>query len=104
MPIRISENIREIVEQRAGDNCEYCRLPKTEGHFRHHIDHIIPRQHDGETTIENLALACWRCNINKGTNVAAFDLETGDLTPLFNPRKDVWTQHFQIDEDGIINL
>lgn len=102
MPTNISTAIREVVEQRAKNLCEYCHLPKTEAHFRHQVDHIIPRKHGGETTLENLALACWRCNIHKGTDVAAYDLKTGDLTPLFNPRTQIWTEHFQVNDDGII--
>ncbi len=50
----------------------------------------------------NLALACAVCNRFKGANLAGYDLATGDLTPLFNPRTQIWTEHFQIEEDGEI--
>ncbi len=42
------------------------------------------------------------CNLHKGTNVAAYDLETGELTPLFNPRTQIWTEHFQFAVNGRI--
>ena len=102
MSSKIPAKIREAVEKRADKRCEYCLIPQIDAHFVHHIDHIIPRQHGGSTVLENLALACWRCNISKGTNVAAYDLEAGDLTPLFNPRTQGWTEHFQIEDDGEI--
>ncbi len=36
--------------------------------------------------VDNLALACLRCNRHKGPNVGSFDPLTGQLTPFFNPR------------------
>lgn len=102
MSSKIPTKIREAVEKRAGNICEYCLLPNSIGHYKHQIDHILPRQHDGQTVLENLALACWRCNLHKGTNVAAYDLETGNLTPLFNPRTQIWTEHFRLTENGQI--
>jgi len=30
------------------------------------IEHIVPRNHDGSNEVENLALACARCNTEKG--------------------------------------
>jgi hypothetical protein len=69
---------------------------------KHQIDHILPYQHGGQTIAENLALACSQCNKYKGTNIATYDLETGDLTPFFNPRTQIWREHFQIEETGEI--
>jgi hypothetical protein len=58
------------------------------------IDHIIARKHGGPTSEDNLALACFYCNTNKGPNVAGIDPEIGELVRLFNPRKDNWAHHF----------
>lgn len=60
------------------------------------LDHVIARQHGGETVESNLALSCTRCNSYKGPNIAGLDPDSGDLTRLFHPRLDVWTEHFQI--------
>ena len=30
------------------------------------IEHIVPRGHGGQDTLDNLAIACARCNIGKG--------------------------------------
>jgi hypothetical protein len=59
-----------------------------------HIEHIIAIKHGGDEDIENLALACDRCNLHKGPNVGGIDQETGQLTPLFHPRVDNWHEHF----------
>ncbi len=102
MAPKIPAKIREEVRQRAKNICEYCLLPDIGALFEHQIDHILPRKHGGETILQNLAFACWRCNLYKGTDVGTFDLETGKLTPLYNPRTQCWTDHFRIETNGII--
>lgn len=42
----------------------------------------------------NLAFSCLHCNLHKGPNIAGIDPATGLLTPLFNPRTDIWPEHF----------
>ena len=59
------------------------------------IDHIIADQHRGPTSQENLALACFTCNHHKGPNLSGFDVVTNAIISLFNPRKDVWSDHFR---------
>jgi hypothetical protein len=86
---------RELVRDRANHRCEYCRLPQsavTRAPF--HVEHIIARQHGGTDAPANLALACDRCNLFKGPNLTAIDPESGDVVRLFDPRKDVWDEHF----------
>jgi len=68
----------------------------------HQPDHIIAEQHGGEATAENLALACIHCNRHKGPNIASIDPTTGQLTPLFNPRTQNWTDHFVLDGAHIL--
>ncbi len=43
----------------------------------------------------NLALACMRCNFHKGPNLSGIDPETGDVVRRFNPRSDLWAEHFR---------
>ncbi len=93
----ISSSVREAVRNRAENRCEYCRKPEGSSKFSHQVDHIIPRKHEGPSTLENLAWACFQCNIAKGSDVAVYDLETGDLTHLFNPRTQQWNDHFELD-------
>jgi 5-methylcytosine-specific restriction endonuclease McrA len=82
----VSASLRQLVTERAAYRCEYCLLPQAVALYQHEPDHIVPRQHNGETHESNLALACLRCNRYKGPNVGSFDPLTGVLVPLFNPR------------------
>ena len=60
-----------------------------------HVEHILPRKHGGSDDLDNLALACIDCNLHKGSNVAGFDPETGQLAELFHPRRQLWQEHFE---------
>jgi hypothetical protein len=87
---------RHLVRQRAGCRCEYCGLHKDQSPLAPlHIEHIRPKKHSGTDDPENLALACIDCNLHKGSNVAGFDPETGQLTELFSPRRHRWDEHFE---------
>lgn len=66
-----------------------------------HIEHIIPIAAGGETVEENLWLACPLCNGHKATKTENIDPETSQLVPLFNPRQEIWTDHFRWSANGI---
>lgn len=97
----VSGSLRRLVIERANERCEYCLLPQSASLHKHEPDHIIPRQHGGSTSFENLALACFRCNRHKGPNLGSLDPDTGELVGLYNPRRHRWADHFRI-EDGVI--
>jgi hypothetical protein len=67
-----------------------------------HIEHVIPRQHGGADDPSNLALSCFHCNLHKGPNLAGLDPDTGQLVALFNPRTQVWSEHFEAWGDRIV--
>lgn len=96
MSLNISPKLRQLVRTRADNRCEYCLLPQSVALHKHEPDHIIPRQHEGKTESDNLALACMRCNRYKGPNVGSFDPHTGKLVPFFDPRTQEWSDHFEI--------
>ena len=66
------------------------------------IDHIISEKQGGPTVLENLALACSTCNHYKGYAVVKYYYESGKTVLLFNPRKQIWNEHFRLEESGII--
>jgi hypothetical protein len=66
-----------------------------------HVEHIQP---DGGDALDNLALACASCNLSKARATSAIDPETGDSVPLFNPRTQRWSEHFEWIENGTIIL
>lgn len=84
------KDLAALVRQRAHGRCEYCLLPESAFQRPFHIEHIVARQHGGQPTLENLALACHHCNLKKGPNLAGIDPYDGKLTALFNPRTARW--------------
>lgn len=97
--------LRRLVEEHAGHRCEYCRLHQDfQPVMAFHVEHIIARQHRGQDSLENLALACHRCNLQKGPNLSGIDPESGALTRLFHPRRDRWTEHFELRQARVIGL
>ena len=91
---RIPADIRRLVRERAGRCCEYCLIPESLTFALHEIDHIVAEKHGGPTVADNLALCCTICNGRKGSDMASVDPDTGDIVPLFNPRRDRWRDHF----------
>jgi hypothetical protein len=93
---------RRQVVSRAGNKCEYCLLPAEASIVSLQVDHIIPELQQGPTVLENLALACKSCNVYKGYSVVKYYYESGKTVLLFNPRKELWKEHFSLQETGII--
>ena len=96
MRLDIPDALRRDVASRANHRCEYCLFPEQYATFRHQIDHIIGVQHGGQSILENLAYACIHCNRFKGPNIAAL-ADGGQVSPLFNPRRANWSEHFRLE-------
>jgi len=98
----MSKRLRQLARTRALRRCEYCLLHERDlPLWPFHLDHIIARQHRGPHYSENLAWACQRCSLCKGTNLASVDPDSGDVVRLFHPRHDRWERHFAIESDRI---
>lgn len=96
---QIPAALREQVRRRAHELCEYCLLHEADGIHAFHVDHVISEKHGGPTEEHNLAFCCPFCNRAKGSDIAG---RAGDaLVRLFNPRIDVWSEHFAMDADRI---
>jgi hypothetical protein len=96
---------QRLVRQRAGNRCEYCGLARANFPFApFHIEHIIPKKHGGKDNADNLAFACHHCNLHKGPNLTGIDPVSGQIVLLFDPRKDVWHEHFVVQEFAIVGL
>lgn len=99
----VSRGLRDAVVRRAGNRCEYCHLPQGTQVATFPVDHIAPKALGGETLLDNLALACPRCNTLKWTHVEATDPASGEAVSIFHPQKQVWAEHFRwSDEDSTI--
>ena len=96
-----AQNRREVIA-RAGERCEYCRMPEWALLAGCEVDHIISRKHGGISDLPNLALSCARCNRAKGSDVGSVSASTGSFVRLFNPRIDDWNEHFALEEERIV--
>jgi HNH endonuclease len=101
MTTYIPAALRQLVSQRASGSCEYCLIHQTFSMYSHEVDHVIALKHGGESTEDNLVIACLPCNRHKGSDLTSIDPLTGVITPLFNPRTQIWLEHFQL-EGGFI--
>lgn len=97
----ISQDIRRQIARRADFICEYCLIDDDDAFYGCEIEHIISRKHGGSSETDNLAYSCAFCNRFKGTNLTSIDWETGEFVRLFNPRIDVWAEHFELNQERI---
>ena len=97
-------SLPEIVRQRAGDRCEYCRMHQSLQGATFHVEHVRPRSRGGETTAENLAWACPQCNLHKSDRVQVADPADEQFVPLLDPRRHQWTNHFRWEGETIVAL
>ena len=97
-------SLEQFVRDRARGLCEYCHAPQAYYPERFQIDHIIARQHRGETIIENLALCCLECNRRKGPNLSGVDPLSNQIVTLFHPRNERWRDHFKWENAILVGL
>jgi HNH endonuclease len=100
--VSINEAVKQSVRERANYLCEYCHSLELLSANRFTIDHIVPRSLGGSDELDNLALACRRCNERRYNFVAGIDPETQAIVPIFNPRQQQWTEHFAWTIDGTV--
>ena len=95
---------RELIRERARRRCEYCRFPDQALDLPFHVEHIVASVHQIDDSLANLAWACPRCNLRKGTNLSTIDPATGNKVDLFNPRNMVWDDHFAFRNGYVIGI
>ena len=84
--MRIADDVRPLVRQRAGHACELT------------VDHFQPQSQGGVDTLDNLIYACYRCNQYK------LDYWPAKLEDprLWNPRNEPASAHFVETGDGTL--
>lgn len=97
----IDVQLRNLVAERAQYFCEYCLIHESDTYLGCEIDHIISLKHGGITDESNLAYSCSFCNRHKGSDVGSISLKSNELIRFYNPRKDFWAEHFQLDGSSI---
>lgn len=97
---KIPRELRQRVAAASRWRCGYCQTQQIVVGYPLHVDHIIPEFTGGQTTEDNLWLACSVCNNAKGMQTTAQDPLTGQPVPLYNPRSQAWSDHFAWSSDG----
>lgn len=97
----VSKEIAELVRARAHNRCEYCQMHQALQGATFHVEHVIPQSRGGTTELPNLALACPSCNLHKSDRYECRDPLTATMATIFNPRTEVWSDHFTWQEWGI---
>lgn len=92
---------RRTIEELAKHQCEYCQTQSILLGMPLQIDHIIPQMDGGATELDNLCLACPRCNQYKGSQTTGWDDVAQTDVSLFHPRQQKWPEHFQWSADGL---
>jgi HNH endonuclease len=96
----IPKSLLVLVRQRGKFRCEYCHYPEFLSTAPLSIDHLQPQSLGGDDSLDNLALACRRCNERRYNFTVGLDPQTGLESPLFNPRKQIWAEHFNWSANG----
>jgi hypothetical protein len=91
----VAEAASRAVRLRAQGRCQYCLMHESLQGATFHVEHVIPRSKGGESTLENLALACPGCNLRKADKTTARDPLTGEQVDVFHPLQQRWSEHFQ---------
>jgi hypothetical protein len=97
---KVRPQIRAAVSERAGGRCEYCQVSERFSAVSLSVDHIFPQSLGGDSTPDNLCLACQGCNNRKYTALEVPDPVTKRTVPLFNPRTQAWHDHFAWSSDS----
>ncbi len=97
----IPESLRKKIRKQAGNRCEYGLSHQDYIMGRLQIDHIQPIAKGGKNTEDNLCLACELCNQYKWTQTVCLDPQSSQEVPLFNPRNQIWKEHFCWNDEGI---
>jgi len=97
---KIKKDLDANIRRQAKNRCGYCLNPQELLPYKLEIEHLFPKSLGGESTEENLWLACRECNAHKAAKTKAIDNLTGKTVKLFNPRKQKWREHFGFSEDN----
>ena len=58
------------------------------------MEHLLPQSLGGTDEVDNLALACSRCNSRRYNFMTGIDPQTEQEVTLFNPRQQNWAEHY----------
>lgn len=96
---KFSKKQKSEIKQRAAGRCEYCQTPANYSPSPFPSEHIQPSSKGGIDDLTNVAFACNGCNWYKGNKTGATIQKTATFALLFNPRQQIWSNHFKWSDD-----
>jgi len=69
----IPNDVKSLVMIRDNSTCQMCGKSVMQDHIKIHLDHIVPLEWGGTTTVDNLQCLCKDCNEGKKNWVASED-------------------------------
>jgi hypothetical protein len=100
----VPTQLKAVVVARAQGCCEYCRSQARFATQPFSVEHSYPRSQGGPTNLDNLALSCQGCNNHKYQKIQERDPLSGEMVPLYHPRRQPWGEHFRWNEDFTLIL
>lgn len=91
----VPEAVSRAVRSRADGRCQYCLMHESLQGATFHVEHIIPQSKGGDSSLENITLACPGCNLHKADKTTAADPATGEQVALFHPIRQRWSEHLR---------
>lgn len=95
----ISNKLKEKIRQSARHRCGFCLFSEIYSPTVFQFDHIIPLGKGGTNDEENFWLVCESCNRAKSDKTESFDSVTNSIVSIFNPRTQIWSEHFEWSDD-----
>ena len=99
---KLAPAVDDQVRRRAAQLCEYCHASERWQYVKFTFDHVVPLSRGGTDSVDNLALACFHCNRRKSDKTSARAEGSDEDVPLFNPRRQAWSEHFAWSADGLL--
>ncbi len=96
---KISKDLDLEIREVSKNRCEYCLSPQSLTSHKLEIEHIYLISKGGNSKKENLCLACRHCNLHKSAKIFGFDVVSAKKVKLFNPKRQIWTEHFGWDRE-----
>ena len=90
MPRKEVKFTRHNIFQRDKNTCQYCGKKFDTRDLN--LDHVVPRQHNGPTTWENIVCSCIPCNTRKSNRTP----EQAGMHLIRQPSKPRWHPFMQV--------
>lgn len=96
---KLSLQTKNLIFESSNGLCEYCHSQAEYSFAAYSIEMVVPKSKEGQMETRNLAFVCQGCSNHKYRKTEGFDSVTNETVKFFNPRIDVWKEHFAWNED-----